>query len=64
MQYNELKNKNKQEVIDTLRDLKKNCFMLSFQAKGGMLQNTSLIRKCRRDIARVKTRLNDFRVRG
>ncbi len=61
MKYNELAEKNKGQLYDTLADLKKTLFMLGFQSKADMLQNKSLIRKCRRDIARVQTRLTELR---
>jgi ribosomal protein L29 len=61
VKYKEFTEQSKGQLFETLADLKKKLFMLGFQSKADMLQNKSLIRKCRRDIARVQTRLTDLR---
>ena len=61
MKYKELTEKNIGQLYDCLTDLKKKLFMLGFQSRAGMLQNPSVIRVCRRDIARIKTRLTELK---
>ena len=51
------------QTPDQLRDqlvaLKKEAFNLRFQAATGQLENTARMRAVRRDVARVKTILNE-----
>lgn len=61
MKYKDLAEKNIKQVYETLADLKKKLFMLVFQSRAGMLENPSVIRACRRDIARLKTRLTELK---
>lgn len=61
MNYNELSTQTVAQLYDLLADLKKKKFMLGFQARSGMLQSTAVIRECRRDIARIKTRLTELK---
>lgn len=61
MKYSDLKNKNAQETYEILNDLKKKQFMLRFQIKAGMGQSAAVVRECRRDIARVNTRLTELK---
>ena len=61
MKYSELKDKNLTQVYGILEDLKKKQFMLRFQVKAGMGQSAAVIRECRRDIARIKTRLTELK---
>lgn len=61
MKYKELAEKNIGQLYEHLTDLKKKLFMLGFQSRAGMVQNPSVIRECRRDIARVKTRLTELK---
>lgn len=53
--------KTSDELVDTLRDLKKEQFNLRFQRATGQLENTSRFRVIRRDIARIKTILGQRR---
>lgn len=55
MKAEELKGKTKDQLEKMLLDLRKEQFNLRFQRSGGQLENTSQMRKVRRDIARVKT---------
>lgn len=55
MKAEELKGKSKDELKKMLLDMKKEQFNLRFQHSGGQLENTAQMRKIRRDIARVKT---------
>ncbi len=55
MKAEELKGKSKDELKKMLLDMKKEQFNLRFKHSGGQLENTAQMRKIRRDIARVKT---------
>jgi large subunit ribosomal protein L29 len=59
MKAEELRTKTKDELDKTLVDLKKQQFNLRFQKSQGQLGETAKIRQVRRDIARVKTFLNE-----
>jgi len=58
MNAQELKAKTPDELRDTLVALKKEAFNLRFQAATNQLENTARMRAVRRDVARVKTVLN------
>jgi large subunit ribosomal protein L29 len=58
MDAQELKSKTPDQLKDQLVALKKEAFNLRFQAATGQLENTSRMRAVRRDVARVKTILN------
>ena len=47
------------QLADKLVELKKEQFNLRFQRATGQLENTSRVRQVRRDIARVKTVLQE-----
>ena len=47
------------ELNDQLNDLSKEAFNLRFQAASGQLENTARVREVRRDLARIKTILNE-----
>ena len=58
MDAQELKSKTPDELRDQLVALKKEAFNLRFQQATGQLENTARMRVVRRDVARVKTILN------
>ena len=58
MDAKELHDKTPDQLKDELASLKNESFNLRFQQATGALENTSGIRKARRDAARVKTVLN------
>ena len=58
MRANELKDKNVEELNTELLELLREQFNLRMQASTGQLAQTHLLRKVRRDIARVKTVIN------
>jgi large subunit ribosomal protein L29 len=58
MKAEELKGKSKDELKKMLLDVRKEQFNLRFQLSGGQLENTAQMRKIRRDIARIKTMMN------
>ncbi len=55
----ELRNKTPDELRDQLASLKKEQFNLRFQQATNQLENTARMRLVRRDVARVKTILNE-----
>ncbi len=55
----EFRGKTHDELNDTAVSLKKELFNLRFQAASGEAPNTARFRQVRRDIARVKTLLNE-----
>ena len=59
MKASELREKNPAELQQELNDLLKAQFSLRMQVATQQLTNTSQIRKVRRDIARVRTLLNE-----
>lgn len=55
----ELRGKTPDELRDQLIQLKKEAFNLRFQQATSQLENTARMRTVRRDVARVKTVLNE-----
>ena len=47
------------ELNDQLNDLSKEAFNLRFQAASGQLENTARVRLVRRNLAQIKTILNE-----
>ncbi len=60
MKFSELLNKNAKELLQMCRDLKKEHMNLRFLSKTNSEVKTSSIRDCRKNIARVKTRLTQL----
>ncbi|WP_304620595.1 50S ribosomal protein L29 [Paracoccus sediminilitoris] len=58
MDANELRNNTPDQLKDQLVALKKEAFNLRFQQATGQLSSTARMREVRRDVARVKTILN------
>ena len=56
---NELRDKTPDQLRDQLVQLKKEAFNLRFQAATNQMENTARMRAVRRDVARVKTILNE-----
>lgn len=59
MNADELRAKTPDELKDQLVALKKEAFNLRFQQATSQLENTARMRAVRRDVARVKTVLNE-----
>jgi len=57
VKYQEVSNKSASELYDSLYSLKKELLNIRIQRATGSVSNTSQIRKNRRDVARIKTRL-------
>ncbi len=55
MNIGDLRTKTDDELKQSIADLRKEAFNLRFQGASGQLENTSRIRRVRRDIAQVKT---------
>jgi len=58
MSAQELKSKTPDQLREQLVALKKEAFNLRFQQATGQLENTARMRNVRRDVARIKTVLN------
>lgn len=61
MKFVELKERNAKALVETLISLKKELFNLRMQKTEGKLEKTSRVRECRRDYARVKTKLTQLK---
>lgn len=61
MDVSEARAKTVDELRDALEGLKKEQFNLRFQRATQQLDNTSRVRQVRREIARIKTVLNEKR---
>ncbi len=59
MSAQELRDKTPDQLRDELASLKKEAFNLRFQQATNQLENTARMRTVRRDVARVKTILNE-----
>lgn len=59
MDVTDLRPKTEDELATQLIDLRKEAFNLRFQRASGQLENTARVRAVRRDIARIKTVLNE-----
>jgi large subunit ribosomal protein L29 len=59
MKAKELKDLNADQLREKLEELSQNLFNFRFTSKVANLENTSQIRSTRRNIARIKTILND-----
>ena len=59
MKAADLRTKTDDQLKEQLVDLRKEAFNLRFQAASGQLENTARVRQVRRDIARIKTVLNE-----
>ena len=58
MKKEDLKGKSADELKKMLLEARKEQFNLRFQQSGGQLENTAQMRKIRRNIARIKTMMN------
>ncbi|WP_425092104.1 50S ribosomal protein L29 [Tropicimonas sp. S265A] len=59
MNAQDLRAKTPDELRDQLASLKKEAFNLRFQQATAQMENTARMRQVRRDVARVKTVLNE-----
>lgn len=61
MKKEELKGKSADELKKMLLESRKEQFNLRFQHSGGQLENTAQMRKIRRNVARIKTMINQLK---
>ena len=59
MKYNELKAMNDDELLVKETDFRKEIFNLTIQKSTGSLENPKRIKTVKKDIARIKTILNE-----
>ncbi|SFA89631.1 LSU ribosomal protein L29P [Poseidonocella pacifica] len=59
MNAQELRDKTPDQLREQLATLKKEAFNLRFQQATGQMESTARMRSVRRDVARVKTILNE-----
>ena len=59
MKAADLRTKTSDQPKTELTTLRKEAFNLRFRKASGQLENTARVRQVRRDIARIKTMLND-----
>jgi large subunit ribosomal protein L29 len=59
MKAADLRDKTPDQLREELAALKKEAFNLRFQAATGQLENTARMRAVKRDVARVKTIINE-----
>ena len=59
MNATELREKTPDQLREELVNLKKESFNLRFQAATGQLENPARLRSVKRDVARIKTVLNE-----
>lgn len=59
MNATELRDKTPDQLREDLANLKKESFNLRFQQATGQMENTARMRQVKRDVARVKTVLNE-----
>jgi len=55
----DIRAKTTDELGDQLNELNKEAFNLRFQAASGQLENTARVRQVRRNLAQIKTVLNE-----
>lgn len=60
----EIRNKTKDELIEELRNLKQEQMNLRFQKAYDQLSSPMVVRRVRRQIARLKTVLNEMTYKG
>ena len=63
MKPKELRGLSEEELLEKERQLRRELFNLRFQKESGQLGDTSLIRKAKKDIARVLTILRELQFR-
>lgn len=62
MKYQDLKGKTVSELYDSLQNLKKELVGFRIQKSLGQLTSTAVIRKARRDVARISTYLTELKM--
>lgn len=62
MKFQDLISKSSSELYQLALNIKKEMLNLRIQAKTNQLQNSSRMRICRRDFARIQTRLKQIKL--
>ncbi len=63
MKAGELRNLSKEELIEKEKQLRRELFNLKFQKESGQLGDISLIKKTKKDLARVLTILRELELK-
>ena len=63
MKPDELRDLGEEELLEKERQLRRELFNLRFQKESGQLGDTSLIKKAKRDLARVLTILREIQLK-
>ena len=61
MDFNEIKNKSKEELMQMHNELKARTMKLSFDLAGSKLKDVSQIKKTKKEIAKILTVLNKLK---
>ena len=61
MKANEIRDMDSSELVEKESSLRQELFNLRFQKATGQLGNTAMIAKTKKDLARVKTILNELK---
>ena len=61
MKIGEFKNLQKEELLNKLKSLQEELFKLNFQRKSGQVDKPHRFQEIRKDIARIKTVLNEMK---
>lgn len=64
MKFKELDKKDNKTLVAKLLELKKELFNLRMQQSNGSLTSTARMRDCRRDVARIMTKLKQLQQEG
>ncbi len=64
MKAGEIRNLTSEELVQTVRDLKRELFNLKFQLSTGQLEKTDRLAQVRRDVARAMTILRERQLAG
>ena len=64
MKANQFSGMSAQELNEKLKELKAQLFTLRFQLATGQLSNTTAIKNCKRDIARVQTSFRQLELKA
>lgn len=64
MKFKELDKSNVESLTEKRNDLKKELFNLRMQKSNGSLQSTARVRECKKDVARVMTKMKQLEAKG
>lgn len=61
LKVNEIRNLSPEEILEKVKSLKRELMQKRFQAKTGKLENRTVVKGIKRDIARLLTILNEMK---